>query len=157
MSERELIDRRGALAVLSAGIAAFWTAAVAAVTGVFASAPLFAPRRGREVSLGPVDGLGADFRGVDVRDRVEDGWYSSEETMRIYARVDETGAPVVLSGTCTHLGCTVQWDAGAAAFKCPCHGGVYGADGRVIEGPPPRPLQALHAEVRDGELFARLS
>jgi menaquinol-cytochrome c reductase iron-sulfur subunit len=41
---------------------------------------------------------------------------------------------------CTHLGCPVNWRAGAELFLCPCHGGVYYADGSVAGGPPPRPL-----------------
>ena len=39
-----------------------------------------------------------------------------------------------LSATCTHLGCQVRWDA-KDKFHCPCHGGVYGADGAVLETP----------------------
>jgi menaquinol-cytochrome c reductase iron-sulfur subunit len=41
---------------------------------------------------------------------------------------------------CTHLGCPVNWRAGAELFLCPCHGGVYYADGSVAGGPPPHPL-----------------
>jgi menaquinol-cytochrome c reductase iron-sulfur subunit len=41
---------------------------------------------------------------------------------------------------CTHLGCPVNWRPGAELFLCPCHGGVYYADGSVAGGPPPRPL-----------------
>ncbi len=156
MSETETMNRRSALAVLSGAIAAFWTGCVAAIAGAFASAPLFAARKSRDVSLGPMDMLKAGFRGVELKERTNDGWYSHEETIRVYARIDETGAPVVFSGTCTHLGCTVNWDESERTFKCPCHGGVYGEDGTVKAGPPPRPLTRLAAEVRDGEVFARL-
>jgi menaquinol-cytochrome c reductase iron-sulfur subunit len=41
---------------------------------------------------------------------------------------------------CTHLGCPVNWRPGAELFLCPCHGGVYYADGSVAGGPPPHPL-----------------
>ena len=41
---------------------------------------------------------------------------------------------------CTHLGCPVRWVADAKLFLCPCHGGVYYADGTVSAGPPPKPL-----------------
>jgi menaquinol-cytochrome c reductase iron-sulfur subunit len=47
---------------------------------------------------------------------------------------------------CTHLGCPVNWRPGAELFLCPCHGGVYYADGSVAGGPPPRPL--VRYEVR---------
>jgi menaquinol-cytochrome c reductase iron-sulfur subunit len=47
---------------------------------------------------------------------------------------------------CTHLGCPVNWRPDAELFLCPCHGGVYYADGSVAGGPPPRPL--VHIDVR---------
>ena len=33
------------------------------------------------------------------------------------------------SSTCPHLGCKVRWEADAARFFCPCHNGVFNADG----------------------------
>lgn len=52
-----------------------------------------------------------------------------------------------LSATCTHLGCQVRWDAESTMFRCPCHGGVFGLDGAVVEGPPPRPLHRVDARI----------
>ena len=50
---------------------------------------------------------------------------------------------------CTHLGCPVNWRAGAELFLCPCHGGVYYADGSVAGGPPPRPLVQYAVRIGD--------
>jgi menaquinol-cytochrome c reductase iron-sulfur subunit len=50
---------------------------------------------------------------------------------------------------CTHLGCPVNWRAGAELFLCPCHGGVYYADGSVAGGPPPRPLVRYAVRIGD--------
>jgi Rieske Fe-S protein len=63
-----------------------------------------------------------------------------------------------MSATCTHLGCQVQWIAKEKKFKCPCHGGVYGPDGSVIAGPPPRPLTILEARIdpSDSSVLVRL-
>lgn len=44
------------------------------------------------------------------------------------------------SAICTHLGCIVKWDAASKKILCPCHAGVFDADGKVLAGPPPRPL-----------------
>lgn len=51
---------------------------------------------------------------------------------------------------CTHLGCPVRWLADADLFMCPCHGGVFYADGRVASGPPGRQLTQYPVRVRDG-------
>jgi menaquinol-cytochrome c reductase iron-sulfur subunit len=48
---------------------------------------------------------------------------------------------------CTHLGCPVNWRADAELFLCPCHGGVYYADGSVAGGPPPKPLTRVEVRV----------
>jgi menaquinol-cytochrome c reductase iron-sulfur subunit len=50
---------------------------------------------------------------------------------------------------CTHLGCPVNWREGAALFLCPCHGGVYYADGSVAGGPPPHPLVRYNIRIAD--------
>ncbi|MFQ5666979.1 MAG: ubiquinol-cytochrome c reductase iron-sulfur subunit [Candidatus Binatia bacterium] len=52
--------------------------------------------------------------------------------------VREDEAFHVISGVCTHLGCTVQWRGGE--FDCPCHGSRFDAQGKVLGGPAPRPL-----------------
>jgi Rieske Fe-S protein len=45
---------------------------------------------------------------------------------------------LVLAVNCAHLGCPVEWFAGSGLFMCPCHGGVYYANGERASGPPPR-------------------
>jgi len=44
------------------------------------------------------------------------------------------------SAICTHLGCIVKWDPATQKILCPCHAGAFGPDGKVLGGPPPRPL-----------------
>jgi Rieske Fe-S protein len=42
---------------------------------------------------------------------------------------------------CTHLACAVYYEADRRRLACPCHVGYFGVDdGRVLQGPPPRPL-----------------
>jgi quinol---cytochrome c reductase iron-sulfur subunit, bacillus type len=52
---------------------------------------------------------------------------------------------------CTHLGCPVNWRPDAELFLCPCHGGVYYADGTVAGGPPPRPLVQYQTRIIEGD------
>lgn len=51
---------------------------------------------------------------------------------------------------CTHLGCPVRWIPTANLFMCPCHGGVFYADGKVASGPPPKPLSTYPVRVNRG-------
>ena len=51
---------------------------------------------------------------------------------------------------CTHLGCTVEWQADKKEFYCPCHDGRYDEFGDVLAGPPPIPLEQIPVSV-EGE------
>jgi cytochrome b6-f complex iron-sulfur subunit len=51
-----------------------------------------------------------------------------------------------LSAKCTHEGCTVQYVPADSLIWCACHNGKFSVDGRVISGPPPRPLAAYAVE-----------
>ncbi len=50
---------------------------------------------------------------------------------------------IALSSTCPHLGCQVHWQAQNDRFFCPCHNGVFTAEGKAIAGPPADAGQAL--------------
>ncbi len=63
------------------------------------------------------------------------------------------GALVAVSTVCTHLGCTVAYNRAEKIFQCPCHGGEYDAEGRVIAGPPPKPLARLNVQEVDGKII----
>lgn len=41
-----------------------------------------------------------------------------------------------------------SWEPRATLFLCPCHGGVYYADGTVAGGPPPRRLFQYNLRVQ---------
>lgn len=44
---------------------------------------------------------------------------------------------------CTHTGCEVRWVEAESIYRCPCHEATFAADGRVLTGPPPRPLREI--------------
>jgi cytochrome b6-f complex iron-sulfur subunit len=57
---------------------------------------------------------------------------------------------------CTHLGCLVQWNKDGRQFICPCHEGVYDANGRVVSGPPPRDLKRCRVETMKDKIEIHL-
>jgi cytochrome b6-f complex iron-sulfur subunit len=60
------------------------------------------------------------------------------------------GSFLALSRTCTHLGCSVPWDAGKNLFVCPCHGSTFNMTGEVVKSPAPRPLDFYPVRIEDG-------
>ena len=78
--------------------------------------------------------------------------YLPDEKIFVF-REQEKGFSVA-SAVCTHLGCDVQWFNTDQRFHCPCHGSVFAADGRVLHGPAPRPLEWMEVtRARDGQLW----
>ena len=67
---------------------------------------------------------------------------------------DEHGEPrfLVFAVNCAHLGCPVTWFPQAGLFMCPCHGGVYYADGSRASGPPPRGLFKYSYRIEGDQL-----
>jgi nitrite reductase/ring-hydroxylating ferredoxin subunit len=62
---------------------------------------------------------------------------------------------VAYSQKCTHLSCAVYYSQRNNRLECPCHEGYFSIeDGRVLQGPPPRPLPRIHIEQRGDELVA---
>ena len=59
---------------------------------------------------------------------------------------------VAVSTRCAHLGCPVRYIQASKKFVCPCHGGVYDFEGRVVGGPPVRPLDRFYTRVREGRV-----
>jgi cytochrome b6-f complex iron-sulfur subunit len=60
-----------------------------------------------------------------------------------------------MSAKCTHLNCTVQYRKEQSSIWCACHDGMYDLEGRNVSGPPPRPLDPLTVELREGELYLK--
>jgi Rieske Fe-S protein len=60
---------------------------------------------------------------------------------------------VAISNRCMHLGCPVRYVQASERFICPCHGGVYGANGEVDGGPPVRPLDRFYTKVENGRVM----
>ena len=51
------------------------------------------------------------------------------------------------AATCTHLDCIVEFQPKKRRLWCNCHNGGYDLNGRVIAGPPPKPLLQYEVHV----------
>ena len=49
------------------------------------------------------------------------------------------------SDRCPHLGCRVHFRADRGDYVCPCHAGVFDADGKGVSGPPAQASQRLQS------------
>jgi Rieske Fe-S protein len=65
------------------------------------------------------------------------------------------GKLLAYSQKCTHLSCAVVPRLDEGILHCPCHAGVFDlATGRVLAGPPPRPLPMITLEIVGDDVFA---
>jgi cytochrome b6-f complex iron-sulfur subunit len=72
--------------------------------------------------------------GVKIFTRV-DGYPDPIALLRV-----ATDSFVALNAKCTHMCCTVAYDAPTMGWLCPCHGSRYAADGTLVGGPSRFPL-----------------
>jgi Rieske Fe-S protein len=80
--------------------------------------------------------------------------YPTERDPAILVRKPD-GSLAAFSQKCTHLSCAVYYSAERNRLECPCHEGYFSIDtGRVLQGPPPRPLPRIRVEERNGTVVA---
>ncbi|MEW6232522.1 MAG: ubiquinol-cytochrome c reductase iron-sulfur subunit [Chloroflexota bacterium] len=85
----------------------------------------------------------------------KDGWIETSSLGSAWVVRQADSSFVVFNPKCTHLGCPYSWEADARQFLCPCHTGIFDITGKVISGPPPRPLDRFQHKVENGRLFVR--
>jgi menaquinol-cytochrome c reductase iron-sulfur subunit len=149
----EVVERRRFLARVSVGLGACMGLGVAAPMAGFVMAPLFrkVPHEWRSV------GRAGDFVvghtvSVTFADASPLPWAGVTAKTAAWLRRVNEDTFVAFSVNCAHLGCPVRWLPDARLFMCPCHGGVYYADGTVAAGPPPHALSQYPVRVREGEV-----
>jgi len=54
---------------------------------------------------------------------------------------------------CTHLGCSVTWEADEGRFFCPCHASSFDIHGDVENPPAPRALDTFPVIIEDGQVL----
>jgi len=79
-------------------------------------------------------------------------WDGETDNVACYVRREGTSQFTVFAINCAHLGCPVRWFPQSQLFMCPCHGGVYYADGSRASGPPERGLFTYDHKIDNGQL-----
>ena len=80
--------------------------------------------------------------------------YPGKEDTAILIRARD-GSYHAFGQKCTHLSCPVYYSKEHSRLECPCHeGGFSETTGEVLYGPPPRPLDKIEIEVRNGQVIA---
>lgn len=142
--------RRRLLALFVNSVLAVTGGALSALLSLFAAGPSTKASGERWLRAGLVSDLvPAEPVARVLSVPAVDGWYRARSRKTVFLVWDGARDVRAFSSTCTHLGCQVHWDRAATRFMCPCHGGMFAADGRVLAGPPRRPLDSINARLDD--------
>ncbi len=154
-SNRDQITRRTFLSYIVGGISGLIAAAVATpLIGYFLS-PGWSKSTSHLIpiaSTGDITPQEPVF--VTYEERIRDGWYISTLSKGAWVVTKDGKEFVAFDPHCTHLNCPFYWDKGKKRFQCPCHDGRFDIDGKVIGGPPPRPLDRLEIIIQDGNILS---
>ncbi|MCI0330516.1 MAG: ubiquinol-cytochrome c reductase iron-sulfur subunit [candidate division Zixibacteria bacterium] len=154
----EEIGRRDFFGLLAKGLGGLISTLLAVPLGGYLLSPVLRKAgEGGWVSLGRADKFapGRPVR-VEYSYEREDGWMKTKVSRYAFILRRPDGL-VAFSPVCTHLGCSVGWNEEQKNFHCPCHGGVYDPEGKVLAGPPPKPLTQFDTKVEEGKLFIRVA
>lgn len=93
-----------------------------------------------------------ETREVTYALEVRDGYQTVKRNYTVYLHRDETGFKC-FDPACTHLGCRIKFQDDQRRYFCPCHGGVFSEDGKVVSGPPPKGLVEHPVKVENGRIL----
>jgi menaquinol-cytochrome c reductase iron-sulfur subunit len=149
-------DRRGVLGLVALALGGLAGVVFALPVVGYLIGPLVARKPDREIDLGPVDDYPeGETRLKSFANPLRQPWDGMTGQTAAYVRRTGENDFLVFAVNCTHLGCPVSWFPQSGLFMCPCHGGVYYANGERASGPPPHGLYQYRTEVRDGRLFVK--
>jgi quinol---cytochrome c reductase iron-sulfur subunit, bacillus type len=105
------------------------------------------------ISLGSLDQFPAgETRLATYVNPYNHPWDGATDETACWVRHVSDSTFQVFAINCAHLGCPVRWFPQSELFMCPCHGGVYYADGERAAGPPTRGLFQYNYKVVKNEL-----
>ena len=151
------VGRRGWMGTVIGVIMATISGAIGTVLGGAVLSPAFAKRKDNWVPAAKVPDLQTNVpTPVTLRVTRQDGYYEAVDQQVVYLIKTASGEVRALASTCTHLGCRTSYDPATKQIKCPCHGGVFTPEGRVVGGPPPKPLAELTTRIDGGRVLVQV-
>ena len=90
---------------------------------------------------------------ISFQNPFSEAWDGATAKIPAYVRHSAANEFTVFAINCAHLNCPVRWFSESQLFMCPCHGGVYYADGSRASGPPERGLFTYPLKVENGKLL----
>jgi menaquinol-cytochrome c reductase iron-sulfur subunit len=122
----------------------------------FALAPIFDNPEETWQAVGSPDDYSSETYRQAVITIVEGVGESGKNTIYVRRGSEDLGEDpnefIAVSNRCAHAGCPTRFVQAAGNFICPCHGGIYDFQGKVIGGPPVRPLDRFQTRVSGGQL-----
>ena len=150
------MSRRGFLFAFGVAVNAIAAALFAVPIVGYLLAPVRRLAQQAWISLGPVSQFPEhQTRLAEYRNPFVQPWDGETANVPCWVRRLAGDTFQVFAINCAHLGCPVRWFAESGLFMCPCHGGVYYADGSRASGPPPRGLFEYMYKVEGGQLWVR--
>lgn len=153
--QADLESRR--VSLLSRVIAVLASLASLVLGGIglgFFLSPAFQRKEDGWVDLGRADAFKPDKpTSVEYVERKKDSWVVTEKRSSAWVVMKDGEDFTVFDPRCPHLGCPYRWDVKDKQFLCPCHTAAFAIDGKVLGGPPPRPLDRYPVKVIEGELL----
>ncbi len=150
-------DRRAFLKRLALALGGFLGAALGVPVVGAAVAPAVRRDEAPWVNLGRVVDFAVGIpRIVTVGIERADGYRRTTVSRALWVWRPVENQLIVYNARCTHLGCLVSYRPDSQTFLSPCHAGVFALqDGRVLDGPPPRPLDRLSYRIEEGQLLVQ--
>lgn len=146
-------SRRNLLGWLVGIINVVVVGAVAGPVLGFVTSPLRKKARKQWVPILPLGDLEmGETREVKFAVLVKDGYAAKEHHYSVYLRRYPEKI-IAFDPACTHLGCRIHFQGDKKRYLCPCHGGVFDDEGRVVSGPPPKALEQHPVKVQDGQIL----
>ncbi len=151
----ERVSRRTFMMQIGIALNVAVAAAIATPVVAYLLSPVLRRKEYRHwIEIGAVsDFQPGETKLIQYHNPFSESWDGDTAKVPAYVRLSSTNQFTVFAINCAHLGCPVRWFSESQLFMCPCHGGIYYADGARAAGPPERGLFKYDQRIQNGILM----